>query len=135
MNDVGLAKIRYIILLVADLENSLAFYRDALGMTVKRTIPDFADLNGGGVTLTLRRSPRMREQANPHLTKIVFEVPDIHATYRSLKSKGIVFSREPRVVTGDAARDLLATDFRDPDGHVLSITSWVPKTKHIQAGQ
>jgi predicted lactoylglutathione lyase len=32
-------------------------------------------------------------------------------------------------VTGDGNRELYATDFRDPDGHILSITGWVQKGK------
>lgn len=41
--------------------------------------------------------------------------PNSHVT--GTQGTGIVFRVEPRVVTGN----LWATDFRDPDGHLLSI--------------
>ncbi len=93
-----LSKIGHVILVVRDLERSLAFYRDVLGMGVRYTIPGFAFLDGGGVILALRQ---------------------------------VEFSREPRVVTSDATHDLLATDFRDPDGHVLSITGRGPRAPGV----
>ena len=48
---------------------------------------------------------------------MVFSVEDIDAAHQALRSRGVEFRREPRVVTGDQH----AADFRDPDGHVLSI--------------
>ncbi len=112
-------------LTVSNLEKALVFYRDTLGMKVNATIPgEFAFLDGGAVVLALRESA---EKANPGLTEVVFEVPDVTATYEELKSKDIAFPYPPRSVTGNEGMDLYATDFRDPDGHILSITSWVPK--------
>ena len=37
---------------------------------------------------------------------------------------GVEFRNTPRVVMGTEGRELLAADFRDPDGNVLSITGW-----------
>jgi len=94
-------------------------------MKVISTIPgDFAFLDGGEVTLALRERTAGN---NPGMTEVVFELPDVYAAYESLKSKGLVFSTNPRVVTESDARQLVAADFRDPDGHILSITSWLPK--------
>jgi catechol 2,3-dioxygenase-like lactoylglutathione lyase family enzyme len=59
------------------------------------------------------------------LTEIVFEVDDVVASHSEMSAKGVPFEVEPRTVTSDGARDLLATHFRDPDGHVASITAWV----------
>ena len=62
-------------------------------------------------------------------TEIVFESPDVMAAYNAMKARGVEFKVVPRIVTTDGTRDLLASDFRDPDGHVLSITGWVPRSK------
>jgi hypothetical protein len=43
--------------------------------------------------------------------------PWVWKRYRKLRYRGASFRVEPRLVTGDR----LAADFRDPDGHVLSI--------------
>jgi predicted enzyme related to lactoylglutathione lyase len=44
-------------------------------------------------------------------------VDDVKASYRTLKSKGVEFMNEPRDVNGQE----WAANFRDPDGHLLSI--------------
>lgn len=122
-----LSKISHVILTVRDLERSLGFYRDVLGMGVRYVIPGFAFLDGGGVTLALRQVASWPAPGNPGLSEVVFETADIHAAYDALRHAGVEFSRAPRVVTSDATHDLLATDFSDPDGHVLSITGRVSR--------
>ena len=118
-------KISNIILPVSNLNRSVAFYKNNLGMKVISIIPgDFAFLDGGEVTLALRERTA---GSDPGMTEVVFELPDVYAAYESLKSKGLVFSTNPRVVTESDTRQLVAADFRDPDGHILSITSWLPK--------
>lgn len=120
---MGIFKVSNIILTVTDLEKAVAFYRDVLGMKVNAIIAgEFAFLNGGGVVLALREAT---DRPNPGLTEIVFEVDDVRTTYEELKSKGVVFPYQPRAVTGNETSELYATDFRDPDGHILSITSWI----------
>lgn len=121
-------KISNVILTVTSLEKSLAFYRDTVGLKLADRRGEFGRFEAGNVMLIIRESGRQPEPGN---TEVVLEVPDIHATYELLKSRGAVFSRAPRPVTGDGTRDLYATDFRDPDGHILSITSWIKKPKQV----
>ena len=59
------------------------------------------------------------------MSEIVLDVDDIHAAYSEMKARGVPFEIEPRVVTGDASRTLLAAHFYDPDGHAASISGWV----------
>jgi hypothetical protein len=84
---------------------------------------EFVFFDAGGVTLAIRQTDGA---IVPGSTEISFEVPDIMSTYGSLKPK-VKFSQAPRAVTGDGTTGLYATDFKDPDGHILSITGWVPK--------
>jgi len=122
---MGLSKISNIILTVENLDKALAFYRDILRMRVNSTIPgEFTFLDAEGVTLALREGSAKPE---PGLTELVFEVGDVKPTYQELKSKGVIFPYPPRAVTGNETSELHATDFRDPDGHILSITSWIAK--------
>lgn len=117
-------KISNIILRVGDLERSLTFYRDKLGMTVLGATEGFAFLDGGGVTLALNAIADAIESNPPGLTEVVFEVDDIEATHTFLAEAGVEFRVAPRAVMSSNGRDLLAADFRDPDGNVLSITGW-----------
>ena len=88
---------------------------------------------GGGVSVMLEQVTRESSEPNSGLaamTEIVLESPDVLASYRAMKSRGVVFRLEPRLVTTDGkTRDLYAADFRDPDGHVLSIAGWLPREK------
>lgn len=122
-------KVSNIILRVADMARSVAFYRDQVGLPLRFASEEFSGFDAGGLTLMLNRPDRMAEAASAGLaalTEIVLEAPDIVAAHAALRQRGVAFRLEPRVVTSDGKRDLLAADFRDPDGHVLSLTGWVP---------
>jgi catechol 2,3-dioxygenase-like lactoylglutathione lyase family enzyme len=119
-----------IILRVANLQKSIAFYRDQVGLPLQSATPEFAMLDGGGVVVMLNQVAVATPSSGlAAFTEVVFESPDVMTTYSAMKARGIEFKVAPRGVTTDGTRDLLASDFRDPDGHVLSITGWVPRTK------
>lgn len=120
-----------IILRVADLQKSIAFYRDQVGLPLQSATPEFAILDGGGGVIVMLNQVSVAKPSSglAALTEIVLESPDIMATYTGMKARGIVFQVVPRMVTTDGVRDMLASDFRDPDGHVLSIAGWVPRAK------
>ncbi|MDH3260235.1 MAG: VOC family protein [Acidimicrobiia bacterium] len=122
--NVRLSKISNIILRVGELERSLEFYRDRLGMTVLGASGTFAFLDGGGVTLVLNAIGTEMEANPPGLVEVVFEVDDVDAAHLALTEAGVQFRLEPRVVMSSDGRDLLAADLRDPDGNILSITGW-----------
>ena len=102
---------------VREMERSLAFYRDALGLAVQFGSAEFAFLSAGGVSVVLRAAAGLEAAADARWSELVFHVEDIDTAHRQLRERGVAFRVEPRIVTGDQ----LAADFRDPDGHVLSI--------------
>ncbi len=114
-------KVGYVILDVVDMDRSLRFYRDTLALTVQSTGGEFTFLDCGNIALGLRTTERV-DAGN---VEIVLSVDDIYEAYETLKDAGIVFRVEPRQVMSDGERSLYATDFRDPDGHAISITGWV----------
>jgi catechol 2,3-dioxygenase-like lactoylglutathione lyase family enzyme len=117
MEQIQLARIGSIMLGVRDLEASLSFYRDKLGLRVKMQEGQLALLDAGPVTLGL--SPghvRLAPQVNG-ATEVVFEVDNVRGTRQELMNRGVAFMNEPRQVTPTA----WAAHFRDPDGHLLSI--------------
>jgi catechol 2,3-dioxygenase-like lactoylglutathione lyase family enzyme len=114
-----------LLILVSDLEKSTEFYKDTLGLKMTGGIPgEFAFFQWGGVTLAIRETDRPIAKC---LCEISFSVGDVRATFESLSKKGVAFTKPPRVVTSNASQEMLATDFADPDGHVLSISGWSPK--------
>jgi catechol 2,3-dioxygenase-like lactoylglutathione lyase family enzyme len=102
---------------VSDLSRSVAYYRDTLGLPVVFASDEFAFLKAGAVTLALRHAAPLPEAREDGRTELVFTVEDIDRAHERLQERGVAFRIAPRVVTGDQ----FAADFRDPDGHVLSI--------------
>lgn len=117
MADDAPLRLGTVMLGVREMPRSLSFYRDTLGLSVQFASTEFAFLAAGGVSLVLRAAPGLEPVADARWCELVFHVEDIDAAHRSLAARGVVFRVEPRIVTGDQ----LAADFRDPDGHVLSI--------------
>jgi methylmalonyl-CoA/ethylmalonyl-CoA epimerase len=113
----GQMKASLVILSVTDLNRSIEFYRDRLGLKLTSTNEDFAFFDAGGITIALRGGRPKADPADLASTEIAFGVDHVKPAYQALTKSGVPFKREPRIVTGTT----WATDFRDPDGHVLSI--------------
>lgn len=119
-------KIARVILRVSDLDASVAFWSEKVGLSVLFGGGPFVFLDGGGVQLALNQAQRELE-TDSSLTELVIEVDDVRATYHKLSGRGVPFEVVLRPVTEDGDRELLAAHFRDPDGHVASVTGWVDK--------
>ena len=113
----GQMKASVVILSVNDLNRSVEFYRDRLGLKLTSTNEDFAFFDAGGITIALRGGRAKADPADLASTEIAFSVEHVKAAHQALIKAGVIFKREPRIITGTT----WATDFRDPDGHVLSI--------------
>jgi lactoylglutathione lyase len=107
---------------VQDLDKSVAFYRDVLGMqeTGRRTLPNGTTLvmmNSGGKT-EIELVHRGRQDGGAPgalqvgLRHIAYLVSDIDAAVAALRQKGVEFYREP----GPKRPGLRVAFFRDPDG-------------------
>jgi lactoylglutathione lyase len=114
---VKLAKIGTIMLTVGDLARAIAFYRDVLGVPLRFATEEFAFLDGGGVTLGLRRAAGLAPASGEVRAEVVFEVEDVDEAWRSLTARGVSFRIEPRQATADR----YVADFRDPDGNAITI--------------
>jgi catechol 2,3-dioxygenase-like lactoylglutathione lyase family enzyme len=101
---------------VSDMAASKAYYCDTLGLELSGEHGGFCFLQAGGVSLALSTelgSP-LGERTG---VEVVFSVEHVREAYEALKAEGVQFRIEPRAVAGP----MWATDFRDPDGHILSI--------------
>lgn len=116
-------RIGQIILRVADLDESVRFWSTSVGFAVTMQAGAFAFLDGGTIQVTLNQVAE--RPADDSLTEIVVEVDDVKGAYQELSGRGVPFEVEPRPVTADGERELWATHFRDPDGHLGSIVGWV----------
>src|SRR2546429_2987584 len=89
-----------IMLGVRDLEKSLSFYRDRLGIDVRQRIPGFAFLDSGALTIVLSEPLAKNVSPLAGATEVIFSVNDVRASYEALKDQGVEFSQAPRNVSG-----------------------------------
>ncbi|HEX5696918.1 MAG TPA: VOC family protein [Acidimicrobiia bacterium] len=112
-----------VILRVSDMESAVAFWRDRVGLHLVWAGDEFAFFAVGDSQLVLNQPEHYERQESD--TEVVLEVDDMAAAFTEMREKGVPFEVDPRPVTSDGSRQLLATHFRDPDGHLASITGWV----------
>lgn len=116
-------RIGQIILRVSDIDSSVAFWTETVGLELTTKAGSFAFLEGGGIQLVLNQLDG--QVPDTSLTEIVFELDDVVSGHGELAARGVPFEVELRPVTSHDGRDLLASHFRDPDGHLASVVGWV----------
>jgi catechol 2,3-dioxygenase-like lactoylglutathione lyase family enzyme len=119
-------KVSNIILRTSDLDRAVGFWSEQVGLALLGRHEAFAFLDGGSVQVALNEVDRQIEDQS--MTEVVLEVEDIQAAHREMSERGVPFEIEPRVVTTDGVRTLMAAHFYDSDGHAGSITGWVDGT-------
>jgi catechol 2,3-dioxygenase-like lactoylglutathione lyase family enzyme len=137
-----LTSIAHTAISVADMERSLAFYRDLLGMKVAMDVESSGPklgvivglagaqarivmLDAGNQRIELfqyrapvgRPMPEGLRQCDNGLTHIAFNVTDMDELREKLKDKGVPFYSEPQVMRGE----LKVVYFKDPDGVTLEL--------------
>ena len=114
-------------LIVADVERSIAFYRDVLGFTVETTVPDaspyvFAILRSGSVEVFLNSPgpafeeyPVLKDRPIGGTLTLFIHITGIQAAYESLKTRVTVVMPLEKKWYGP-------TEFActDPDGYVIT---------------
>lgn len=129
---------------VSNMENSLRFYRDLIGMKVERDVivsgKEIGEVNnlgeaqvrivilefsGGQIELLEFLSPRGKPLApeirlcDHAITHIAFEVDDINELYNQWVAKGISFNSPPRAMRGGKGNT--CAFLHDPDGIAVEI--------------
>ena len=118
----GLNRIGQISIAVHDLDRSVAFYRDTLGIPLLFQAPPgmaFFDCVGIRLMLTL---PNDGGQDH-HTSNIYYAVDDIEAMAATLAERGVDFEREPHLVAKLPDREVWMAFFRDPDRNLLALMS------------
>ena len=117
---VGSTALGQIALTVSDVERSVAFYRDGVGLRfLFAARPTLAFLDLGGVRLML--SGPEGEFRPGSSTVLYIKVPDIDASHAAMRARGVPFIDEPHFITSMPDHDLWMSFFRDPDGHTLAL--------------
>jgi catechol 2,3-dioxygenase-like lactoylglutathione lyase family enzyme len=120
-----LGQIGQIAMSVTDLDRSIAFYRDALGLKFMFRVPNLAFFDCAGIRLMLGLPEANGETFHPVL---YFKVDDIQSATAELERRGIKFESKPAMIARMEKHDLWLAAFRDPDRNALVLMSEVPRT-------
>jgi lactoylglutathione lyase len=125
MNQVG-----YVILFVADLERSTAFYRDVIGLPFKLHGDGYVEFATQGSRFGLYDRNRLGELTGQDAEapgrpggEVVFLVGDVDAEAQRLRGAGV------RVLKGpvDRAWGHRTLHVEDPDGFVVELATEIPR--------
>jgi predicted enzyme related to lactoylglutathione lyase len=109
-----------IALTVADVDRSVAFYRDTLGLRYLFAAgPTLAFLDAAGIRLML--SAGEGEFTPGSSTVLYFRVKDIDAEHAAIASRGATFVDAPHLVAKMPDHELWMCFLKDPDGNVLGL--------------
>lgn len=114
------ASVAQLMIPVTDLERSVRFYRDDLGLGfLFAAPPQMAFFQVGTVRLLIGVLP----SGEPHrpAAGIYFNVADIRAVHEALAARGVRFQALPHVVHRTPEAELWLAEFNDPDGNRLAL--------------
>ena len=108
---IEVEKIGQIAIAITDLDKSVQFYREILGLELLFEVPSgLAFFNCGGTRLMLTT---LQGKEEDHKTSVIYyKVNDIHASTERLKDKGVQFEREPQMAAKMEDHDLWFGFFR-----------------------
>jgi len=118
---IQLQKPDYLIVYVSNMQRSVAFYRDVLGLPLKFSSPGWSEFNTGATTVALHTTGDAKlppHQGRPPAgqAQLGFLVDDLQAVYESLKAQDVFFSLSPQKQVSGVTLAVM----HDPDG--LGIT-------------
>ena len=123
-------RIAYVILYVADLDASIAFYRDVLGLPYRFVDAGYAEFGTDGTRFALYERRRAEWLTGQPVTpgpaaEIVLLVDDVDAEAARLESLGTT------ILTGPADRPWghRTIHLADPDGFVVELAQEIPRQR------
>jgi lactoylglutathione lyase len=120
----------YVILFVRDLERSVAFYRDVIGLPFKLQGDGYVEFATQGARFGLYDRNRLGELTGQRTGppdhpggEVVFLVEDVDAEAERLREAGVTILRGPL----DRAWGHRTLHLEDPDGFVVELAGEIPR--------
>jgi len=129
---VNIKKVGNVILAVKDLDKSLAFYHELIGLPIKNQRRSWIDLGTSGALISLHPASLTAEHIGSSLDNgitIGFLVGDINSAVEELKSKGVKIYRE--ISEREAGKNAIVLD---PDDYLISLFEPIYEDKNQQTG-
>ena len=115
-------RINYAIVFVSDMQRSIAFYRDVLGLPLRFESPGWTEFATEGATLALHSTDAVgpgfdaSSKDSPGRCRPGFSVDNLDAFHSRMVEQHVVCTEEPRRVFGSRIAQYL-----DPDGLAISV--------------
>ncbi|MFQ5705059.1 MAG: VOC family protein [Gemmatimonadales bacterium] len=115
-------RVNYAIVFVSDMDRSVAFYRDVVGLELKFESPDWTEFATDGATLALHKSHEPTDRAGGQdgmpagRCRPGLQVPDLDEFHRRMLTHAVSCIQNPTEVFGSRV-----AQYRDPDGLVISV--------------
>jgi len=129
---VNIKKVGNVILAVKDLDKSLAFYHELIGLPIKNQRRSWIDLGTSGALISLHPASLTAEHIGSSIDNgitIGFLVGDINSAVEELKSKGVKIYRE--ISEREAGKNAIVLD---PDDYLISLFEPIYEDKNQQTG-
>ena len=116
---MALNQIGQIAIPVTDIDQSIEFYRDKLGLKLLFQAPPGLGFFACGEIRLMLDQTASNNAGNGSV--IYFKVEDIHSSFHTLLEKAVSFEREPHLVAKMPDHELWMAFLRDPDGNILAL--------------
>ena len=129
-------QIDYVMIGVSNMDQSVGFYKDILGMPLKYKTNEWTEFQTGATTLALHLSKTRIATTSPQReivagkSTIGFTVTNLDKTYLELKAKNVRFVMEPKMREEEGIKLAVCLD---PDGLEISISETVKQPIHAEA--
>jgi lactoylglutathione lyase len=113
---VSFKKIGSVILIVSEMEKSLVFYKDILGLPIKSQSEDWTEIFVKGTVLAMQPAENKTKLKTGISMLVGFMVSDLETNVKKLKENKVKFFKESKEEPFGKHAII-----EDPDGHLISI--------------
>ena len=124
MSDVKLGPLGQIAMTVKDVDASVKFYRDVLGVPFLFQVPNMAFFDLDGVRLMITGGEGGDQQHGA--STLYFCVSDLEGAHQTLGEHGVTFIDTPHKIADMPDHELWMCFFRDPDGYLMGLMAEKP---------
>jgi len=129
---VNIKKVGNVILAVKDLDKSIQFYNEIIGLPIKNQRRSWVDLGTSGALLSLHPASLTAQHSGSSIENGItlgFLVGDVKSAVEELKEKGVKIHRD--IIDKDAGRNAVIVD---PDDYLISLFEPIFDDKEQQTG-
>jgi predicted enzyme related to lactoylglutathione lyase len=120
-------RIGAVILLVSDMKKSLKFYKDTLGMELKKESEDWIEFVKHGTTVLALHPTKKRKMTKTNSMLVGFNVSNLESVCSELEKKEVKFYK--KLTEKTFGKHAL---IKHPDGHLISLTEIISKEEYTR---